>query len=435
MNYCVRKPKTGYKFVKGLFGKYEEIPKKWEKTKLFEICSEKGQYGAGIPAIEKNLKFPRYIRITDLNNDGSLRNEEWKSISEQDAKDYILIDNDILFARTGATVGKTFLYEKNHGRCAFAGYLIRFKLDKHKVVPKFLFYWTQSKNYLSWLLSIQTWGVQPNVNSEQYSRMSFLLPTILEQTKIASILSGVDALIQNTSDIIEKTEKLKKGLMQKLLIKGIEHTRFKKIPWMFGKEIEIPEEWEDVSVKHIANKLFSGGTPSTKIDEYWQGNIPWTRGAVLNANNTTKGEKFISQLGLHNSSTSIVPKDNLLVVSRVSIGNVSMNRIDIAISQDITAIILDKTRCLTEFLYWNLLQTISILTSRSQGTTIQGFTKTDLSNHKILLPPLSEQQKIASILSGVDAYIQKNQEYKEKLERLKKGLMQKLLTGQIRVNV
>ena len=193
-----------FKKVKWYFGKEIDIPEEWEKVKLFENCTGKGEYGVGVSAIEKNSKLPRYIRITDLNDDGSLRNEEWKSISEQDAKNYILTNDDILFARTGATVGKTFLYEKNHGKCAFAGYLIRFKIDKYKLVPKFLFYWTHSKYYWGWLLSIQTWGVQPNVNAEQYSRMPFLFPPLSEQQKIASILSGVDAtnythIIINTS--------------------------------------------------------------------------------------------------------------------------------------------------------------------------------------------------------------------------------------------
>ena len=203
---------------------------------------------------------------------------------------------------------------------------------------------------------------------------------------------------------------------------------YKLVKWYFGKEIQIPEEWNNTNVEYVANKLFSGGTPSTDISKYWNGNIPWTKGAVLSTSYITKGERFISKLGLENSSTSIIPKDNLLVVSRVSIGNVSINKIDIAINQDITAIILDKSKCLTEFLYWNLLKAIGTLVLFSQGTTIQGFTRKDLSDHKILLPPLQEQQNIASILSRVDALIESTQNVIEKTERLKKGMMQKLLT-------
>ena len=203
---------------------------------------------------------------------------------------------------------------------------------------------------------------------------------------------------------------------------------YKKVKWLFGKEIKIPETWKSVKIEWIADKLLSGGTPSTSISEYWNGNVAWTKGATLTVHYLIQGERFISKAGLKNSSSSIIPKNNLLVVSRVSIGNLSINKINVAINQDITAIILNTSLCFTEFLYWSLLSSIDILVSFSQGTTIQGFTRKDLSNHIILLPSLREQQKIASILSGVDALIESTQRIIERAERLKKGLMQDLLT-------
>ena len=200
----LKKPKKGYKLVSWLFGKEIEIPQEWEHVKLIEKCSRKPEYGAGAAAIEKDPKLPRYIRITDLNNDGSLRDSEWKSISENDSKDYILNEGDILFARTGATVGKTYLHRKNSYKYAFAGYLIRFKPDDQNLDCEFLFNLTHSKFYWSWLTSIQTWGVQPNVNAEQYSNMPILLPPLTEQQKIASILSRVDASIDPHSKSLKR---------------------------------------------------------------------------------------------------------------------------------------------------------------------------------------------------------------------------------------
>ena len=208
---------TKFKKAKWLFGKEIEIPQEWNVTRLIEQCIQKPEYGAGESAIEKDLKLPRYIRITDLNDDGSLRNKEWKSIKENAAKDYLLNNNDILFARTGATVGKSYLYADEDGRCAFAGYLIRFQPDQTKLNSKFLFHYIHSIYYWKYIKSIQTWGVQPNVNAEQYSNLLILLSPIHEQQKIASILSGVDAYIQKNQQYKKRLEKLKKGLMQKLL--------------------------------------------------------------------------------------------------------------------------------------------------------------------------------------------------------------------------
>ena len=207
---------------------------------------------------------------------------------------------------------------------------------------------------------------------------------------------------------------------------------YKKVKWLFGQEIKIPEEWKLVNVEYVADKLVSGGTPSTFVSEYWEGDIAWTKGATLITQYTTKGERLISKAGLKNSSTLIIPKNNLLIVSRVSIGNLSINKIDIAINQDITAIILNKSLCSTKFLYWNLLNSISILVLFSQGTTIQGFTRKDLSNHKVLLPSFPEQQKIASILSNIDNLINSTQKVIDQNKSLKQGLMQKLFTKGIR---
>ena len=172
---------------------------------------------AAVSAILKDEKLPRYIRITDLNDDGSLRNDEWVSISEKDADSYMLSEGEIVFARTGATVGKTYIYKKEDGKCAFAGYLIRFIPDKNKLNANFLFHYTHSYNYWRWLKSIQTEGVQPNVNAEQYSRMLVVKPPIEEQKKIADIISLIDNKIHVEIDKKLNQEILKKGLMQKLL--------------------------------------------------------------------------------------------------------------------------------------------------------------------------------------------------------------------------
>jgi type I restriction enzyme, S subunit len=206
-----------FKTVKWLFGKEIEIPEEWEQKCLIEKCDEKPEYGAGESAISKDENLPRYIRITDLNDDGSLRNKEWKSIPREISENYLLNEGDVLFARTGATVGKTYLHNKKNGECVFAGYLIRFIPNQKELNSKFLFHFVHSSTYWKWLKSIMTWGVQPNVNAEQFSNMPLLLPPLQEQQKIAAILSSVDDEISKLELKKKSAESLKKGLMQKLL--------------------------------------------------------------------------------------------------------------------------------------------------------------------------------------------------------------------------
>ena len=429
---CMKtKHEKKFKKVKWLFGKEIEIPQEWNITRLIEQCIQKPKYGAGESAIEKDLKLPRYIRITDLNDDGSLRNKEWKSIKENAAKDYLLNNNDILFARTGATVGKSYLYTGEDGRCAFAGYLIRFQPDQTKLNSKFLFHYIHSIYYWKYIKSIQTWGVQPNVNAEQYSNLLILLSPIHEQQKIASILSGVDALIESTQKVIEKTKKLKKGLMQKLLTRGIGHTKFKKTESLFGRH-KIPEEWDFSELgKHCTFFVPMRNKPK-KFDGY----IPWLRIEDLDGKfvSDTKSGQYVTSDTVKEMKLRIYPIGTILCSCSATIGVCAITKRELITNQTFIGI-FPNCRINNEYLYYYLSTQKNNLIKIGSGSTILYISRKKFEEFPVNLPLIQEQQKIASILSGVDAYIQKNQQYKERLEKLKKGLMQKLLTGQIRVKV
>jgi len=190
----------------------------------------------------------------------------------------------------------------------------------------------------------------------------------------------------------------------------------------------IPEKWEIRKLKDLALDLIGGGTPSTVNPDYWNGNIAWMTSAHITGREVINGQRHISNTGLENSAAQIVPKNNLLVATRVGIGKIAINRIDVAISQDLTGVIIDKNKAVPDFLYWVLLKDERKLKSLAQGSTIKGILREDLGKIALILPPLREQSKIAEILSTVDHAIEKVEEAIEKTQRLKKGLMQELLT-------
>ena len=425
------KAKPGYKLVKSLFGKYAEIPEDWEFVRFGNVSKIKR--GASPRPIQDPKYFGNgrgWIRISDVSKSNKYLEKTRDYLSKEGESESVVVNEGDIIMSIAATVGRPIILKMK--ACIHDGFIVFAELSK-EINNEFLYYLLETLE--TSFSNMGQHGTQSNINSKLVSDRRFVKPSLPEQEKIASILSNLDNVISIYDDSIDSSKKLKTGLMQQLLTKGIGRKKFKKIKWYFGKELEIPEDWENVNIGYVADKLLSGGTPSTEIPLYWEGKIPWTKGAVLTKSDTISGERFITESGLKNSSTSIIPKDNLLVVSRVSIGNVSINKIDIAINQDVTAIILNKSLCMTEFLYWNLLYTIGTLVSFSQGTTIQGFTRRDLSNHKVLLPSLEEQQKIASILSEVDKKIYDLELKKLNLENLKKGLMQQLLTGKIPVKV
>src|SRR4030042_2379101 len=232
--------KTGIKYKNTPIGK---IPVDWEVGRLGDLCIGEAEYGANVPSMDKDNSLPRYVRITDITDNGKLLESTSQSINKESAQPYILGEGDFLFARSGATVGKSYLFRKKDGECAFAGYLIRFKPDSNQLLPEFLFHFTHSDYYYNWVKGILRAGAQPNINAKEYSNMLLPKPPIGEQKGIVEILTTVDEAIEKTDQIIEKTKETKKGLMQKLLTRGIGHKNFRKT------EIgEIPVEWEVVKL-------------------------------------------------------------------------------------------------------------------------------------------------------------------------------------------
>ena len=218
--------------------------------------------------------------------------------------------------------------------------------------------------------------------------------------------------------------------MQELFKKGIGHKEFKDTE--IGR---IPKEWEVMSLGDISTNFIGGGTPSTSNPEYWDGGIPWMTSANLTNRIVYQGMKYITDKGVRNSATNIVPKGSLLMATRVGIGKIGIAGIDIAISQDLTGIVLNQQKVNAEYLYWTIFRKSSYLSLLSQGSTVKGLTRDSLGRVKLPLPPLPEQQKIAEILGAVDKRLEILRRRKEKLERVKKGLIDDLLTGKRRVKI
>lgn len=193
-----------------------EIPEHWICTVFKKFLSEPMQYGANEPAEECNYNDPRYIRITDIKDDGTLRDDTFKSLHLEKAKEYMLTKGDLLFARSGATVGKTFLYKEDYAAC-FAGYLIKARCNKNELLPNFIFYYTLSNAYQNWKNSIFIQSTIQNIGADKYSVMPIIAPPLSEQQSIANYLdqkcSEIDELISIKQQKIEKLKDYKKSLI------------------------------------------------------------------------------------------------------------------------------------------------------------------------------------------------------------------------------
>ena len=192
----------------------------------------------------------------------------------------------------------------------------------------------------------------------------------------------------------------------------------------------LPEDWEVVRLGVIAEKFIGGGTPSTSNEEYWNGEIHWTTSKKINGIHLLNGEKKITKRGLEESSTHLIPKDNLVIGTRVGVGKIAINKVDIAISQDLTGAFIDKEKYALEFLAYQICtkEIQNIFKGRARGTTIKGIPRDDLKKIPLKIPPLPEQHRIAAVLSAVQDAKEKTGAVIAAAKSLKKSLMRHLFT-------
>ena len=164
--------------------------KEYPRKSLDEVSLGKGEYGAQSASVAYDSARPRYVRITDINDDGTLNNDVVTSINRTDDEQYKLEYGDFMFARMGATVGKTYVFVE--GNQIFAGYLIRYRLNKSLINPRYLFWYTKSDEYLNWVKVNQSGAAQPGINAKKYGSLQIPLPPIGEQNGFAAFVEQID---------------------------------------------------------------------------------------------------------------------------------------------------------------------------------------------------------------------------------------------------
>jgi len=254
-----------------------------------------------------------------------------------------------------------------------------------------------------------------HVYGKNLKKIDLLLPPRDLQDKLADIIKTIDEAIEQTDKIIKESEKVKKGLLRKLLSHNSNYLR-------------------ECKLKEVVSKFKNGGTPSTKEKDYWKGNIPWITGVDFLNGKLRKIRRQITIEAVKNSATNIIEKGNLLLVTRTGVGKMAIAPFDVAISQDITGVIF-KEDIIPEYGYWFLTANTLKIQALNQGTSINGIIRNDLENFMITVPSHFEQKRIIDILDNVDKRIDIELIKNKKLGKTKKALMQKLLTGQIRVKV
>ena len=208
---AMQKLLTGKKRLPGFEGE-------WEEKRFGDLLAEPPSYGINAPAVKKQGNLPLYLRITDIDDDGRFLTHGRVGVDHPLWRNYLLGKNQIVFARTGASVGKTYLYNPEEGEVVFAGFLIRAKIDTSLLNPDFFFNFTRTTEYWSWVKVMSMRSGQPGINGYEFASLEIKIPpTVEEQNAIAEILIEMDNEIAALETRLAKARRIKEGMMQELL--------------------------------------------------------------------------------------------------------------------------------------------------------------------------------------------------------------------------
>jgi len=383
----------------------KKLPERWKECKLIDIIEL--HYGKGL--IEQDRKNGN-IPVYGSNGIVGYHNE------------YLVKGPGIIIGRKGS-VGEI----KYSPLDFFPIDTTYYVSPKKEIDIKYMYYFLLTLR----LDEMNSHSAVPGLNRSSVHSINIAIPPLTEQRKIAEILETADKAIEKTDAIIEKYRRIKQGLMRDLLTKGIDEKgqirseethKFRDSP--LGR---IPEEWEVAKLGNVSSVIM-GQSPSSSLINKDEKGLPFLQG---NAEFTCKYPNPTSWI---EKPLKIANKGSILVSVRAPIGDLNFANSQCCIGRGLASIEANGFIVDNNFLWYSIHFFINELIKIGQGSTFEAIGCNELRNLCISLPPLPEQRRIASVLSQIDEVIEKEERYKEKLERIKQGLMQDLLTGEVRVN-
>ncbi|TXD84944.1 restriction endonuclease subunit S [Subsaximicrobium wynnwilliamsii] len=397
--------KVGYKKTK-----LGWIPEEWEIVQFKEIAKFN-------PKAEELPEKFIYIDLESV-KDGTLRKENKISKIEAPSRAQRLLENEDILFQTVRPYQKNNLFFKSNGNyVASSGYAQL----RAKKCSGFIYQLIYAEYINNQVMARCTGTSFPAISAKDLSGIYVKLPPLPEQQKIATILNTWDKAIAAQEKLIAQKQDLKKGLMQQLL------TGKKRFAGFEG-------EWEEVKIKDIAD-TFSGGTPSSKKVEYYNGKIPWLKSGELNKGIIKNTTGYISELGLKKSSAKLVEIDTILVAMYgATAGVCGITKIKGAINQAVLALILNKgfsTYFIYQLLKMKMPHIVHSMVQGGQPSLSGGI----INSVKVKIPILGEQEKIGELLLNRDYEIDMIRKKLGNMKTQKQGLMQQLLTGAKRVKI
>ncbi len=376
------------------------IPEDWEIVLLEEVGSNYS-YGVGAEAVPFDGKN-KYLRITDI-DDQSHRFAPSPLVSPSYySEDFVLKENEIVVARTGASVGKSYCYNSEDGRLIYAGFLMKFRVPRDDY--RYIFYQLTTSRYQKWVAINSVRSGQPGLNLMQLKEFLLSLPpTKEEQSRIATALYDIDTLIRNLDRTIEKKKNIRQGAMEQLL------SGKKRLPGFKG-------EWEQVEIGNVCKRM--------------------KRGEVLSAAEMNTGVFPVIAAGTEPAGHCDKYNRNPMTISvsgsGANAGFVAFHKNRIFATDCFTIGASDEYD--VEFIYYVLKMRQKEIFKLQTGGAQPHVYPRDLSSLSVYYTAdIQEQRAIADTLTAMDDEIAVLQMERDKYANIRSGMMDNLLTGAKRI--
>ncbi len=366
----------------------------------------KGSYGIAASAVEYSEELYTYLRISDITDDGRINKNDLKSVNEQNAEDYLLKPNDIVFARTGGSTGRNYFYDGNDGQFVYAGFLIKFSIDPQKVNPKYIKYYCQSKIYRDWVHSFNTGSTRGNINAQTYSQLPIILPPRTQQDILVKMLSSLD-------DKIELNNKINQNLEQQAI--AIFKSWFVDFEPFGGK---MPEAWKEKTLDEFCN-IFTGKKNANQFDENGEYLFFTCAPTPLRINS------FIYD------GAAIIIAGNGAYTGRTTFYKGKFDLYQRTYACTIKTDIEANYIYLLYIIIKNVLQ--KKIMGGTHGSAIPYIVMNDIAKFKLHYEKTTFD-KLSQIIKSFIKIIQRNNEENERLAQLRDTLLPKLMSGEIDVN-
>ena len=393
------------------------------KVKLSDICIGKGNYGIPASAVPFSEDLYTYLRITDINDDGTLNLADKKSVNDPKAKNYILKENDIVFARTGNSTGRSYFYDSRDGELVYAGFLIKFSLDPQKVNPLFIKYYAISEAYRGWIASFNTGSTRGNINAQTYANMEIPLPSRSQQDLTVDILSSLDSKIRWNTQINHNLEEQAKAIFKSWFVDFEPFQNGKFVDSELGK---IPEGWRVGTLNEIADITMGQSPQGASYNENAVGTVFYQGRAEFT-------DRFPSRRLFTTEPKRMANAGDVLLSVRAPVGDLNIANEPCCIGRGLAAI--HAKNGFASFIFYTMQALKTELEKyNGEGTVFGCINKDSLSSQKVIIPPRNIIADFESIASSLDCQYFVDFNENIHLAQLRDTLLPKLMSGEIDVS-